>query len=133
VRAANPAIFSLDSTGVGPGAILNQDNSTNSTGNPAARLSVIAIYCTGGGITTPASADGEVIGLPLRLLQQTTVVTIGGVNAVVKYAGAAPGAVAGLTQINVEVPAALTPALALPVIVKIGDFSSTGSATVAVK
>lgn len=133
VRAATPAIFSLDSTGVGPGAILNQDNSLNSTGNPAARLSVIAIYCTGGGITTPASTDGEVIGGASFVLAQTTVVTIGGVNAVVKYAGAAPGAVAGLTQINVEVPAALTPALAWPVIVKIGDFSSTGSVTVAVK
>jgi uncharacterized protein (TIGR03437 family) len=135
VQAATPAIFSLDSTGVGPGAILNQDTSINSTGNPAARLSVIALYCTGGGVTAPASGDGEVIGLPLRLLPQppAVTVTIGGVNASVKYAGAAPSAVAGVTQINVEVPAGLTPALALPVIVKIGDFTSTGSVTVAVK
>lgn len=133
VHAATPAIFSLDSTGVGPGAILNQDTSVNSTGNPAARLSVIALYCTGGGVTKPASADGEVIGLPLRYLAQTAVVTIGGVDAPVKYAGAVPSSVAGLTQINVEVPAALSPALALPVIVKIGDFTSTGSVTVAVK
>ena len=65
VRAATPAIFSLDSSGVGPGAILNQDTSTNSTGNPAARDSVIAIYCTGGGVTTPATTpDGLVIGVP---------------------------------------------------------------------
>jgi uncharacterized protein (TIGR03437 family) len=71
----------------------------------------------------------------LRCLTQTPVVTvtIGGVNAAVKYAGAVPGTVAGLTQINVEVPAGLTPAIALPVIVKIGDFTSTGSVTVAVK
>jgi uncharacterized protein (TIGR03437 family) len=133
VRATTPAIFSLDSTGVGPGAILNQDTSINSTGNPAARLSVISIYSTGAGITTPASADGELIGAPLRFLAQTTVVTIGGVNAVVKYAGAAPGAVAGLTQINVEVPAGISSALALPVIVRIGDFTSTSGVTVAVK
>jgi uncharacterized protein (TIGR03437 family) len=135
VRAATPAIFSLDSTGVGPGAILNQDTSTNSTGNPAARLSIIALYCTGGGVTTPASPDGAVIGVPPPVLSQTPLVTvtIGGVNAAVKFAGAAPGAVAGLTQINVEVPAGLSPALALPVIVKIGDFASTGSATVSVK
>ena len=59
--------------------------------------------------------------------------TIGGMNAVVQYAGAVPGAVAGLTQINVAVPIGLSPALALPVIVKIGDFTSTGSVTVAVK
>lgn len=133
VQSSTPAIFSLDSTGIGPGAILNQDNSTNSTGNPAARLSVIQLFCTGGGITTPASADGEVVGPPLRWLAQTTVVTIGGVNAPVKYSGAAPGAIAGLTQINVEVPAEISPALALPVIVRIGDFTSTNAVTVAVK
>jgi uncharacterized protein (TIGR03437 family) len=133
VQAATPAIFSLDASGVGPGAILNQDNSINSTGNPAARLSVIAIYCTGGGVTTPASADGAVIPDASFVLTPPPVVSIGGVNAAVKYAGAAPGAVAGLTQINVEVPAGLSPALALPVIVKIGDFSSTGSVTVSVK
>ena len=133
VHAATPAIFSLDASGVGPGAILNQDNSINSTGNPAARLSVIALYCTGGGVTTPASGDGAVIGDASFVLSQTPVVTIGGVNASVKYAGAAPGAVAGLTQINVEVPAGVTPALAWPVIVKIGDFTGTGSVTVAVK
>ncbi|MCX6626335.1 MAG: hypothetical protein NTW28_01710, partial [Candidatus Solibacter sp.] len=100
VRATTPAIFSLDTTGVGPGAILNQDNSTNSTGNPATRGSVIALFCTGGGVTTPGSADGEVIGPPLRRLVQTTVVTIGGVNAPVTYAGAAPEAVAGVTQMH---------------------------------
>jgi uncharacterized protein (TIGR03437 family) len=133
VQAATPALFSLDSSGIGPGAILNQDSSINTTGNAAARLSVIALYCTGGGVTTPASADGAVIPDASFVLAQTPVVTIGGVNAAVKYAGAAPDAVAGLTQINVEVPAALSPAIAWPVIVKIGDFSSTGSVTVAVK
>jgi uncharacterized protein (TIGR03437 family) len=60
-------------------------------------------------------------------------VTIGGMNAAVQYAGAVPDTVAGLTQINVEVPAGLSPSLALPVVVKIGDFTSTGSVTVAVK
>jgi uncharacterized protein (TIGR03437 family) len=133
VHAATPAIFSLDSTGVGPGAILNQDTSINSTGNPAARSSVIALYCTGGGVTSPASADGAVTADASFLLAQLPVVTIGGVNAVVQYAGAAPGSVAGLTQINVVVPAGLAPALALPVIVKIGDFASTNGVTVAVK
>ncbi|MGD0771871.1 MAG: BACON domain-containing carbohydrate-binding protein [Candidatus Solibacter sp.] len=133
VRAATPAIFSLDASGVGPGAILNQDLSVNSTGNPAARLSVIALYCTGGGVTQPPSTDGAVIAGASFLLAQTPVVTIGGVNAVVQYAGAAPGSVAGLTQINVQVPAGVTPANALPVIVKIGDFASTASVTVAVK
>ena len=135
VQAATPAIFSLDSSGKGPGAILNQDTSINSTGNPAATGSVISLYCTGGGVTTPASGDGEVIGGALRNLVQfpVTTVTIGGVNAPVQFAGGVPGAVAGLTQINVQVPTGLTPSLALPVVVKIGDFTSTNGVTVAVK
>ena len=136
VHAATPAIFSLDSTGIGPGAILNQDTSINSTGNPAATGSVISLYCTGGGVTSPASGDGEVIGGALRYLvaqPPLVMVTIGGVNAAVQFAGAVPGAVAGLTQINVQVPAGLAPSLALPVVVKIGDFTSTSGVTVAVK
>ncbi len=137
VQAATPAIFSLDSTGVGPGAILNEDTSVNSTGNPAARGSVIALYCTGGGVTTPATTtDGLVIGVPApKLAAQPPAavkVTIGGVNAEVQYAGGVPGTIAGFTQINVKVPE-VTPGLALPVVVKIGDFASGGSVTVAVK
>lgn len=133
VRSATPGIFSMDSTGVGPGAILNQDTTPNTTGNRAAPLSIIAVYCTGGGVTNPASTDGEVIAGPLRQLVQTPVVTIGGLPAVVKFAGAAPGAVAGLTQINVEIPANAPSAIAAPVIIKLGDSVSTAGVTVAVK
>jgi uncharacterized protein (TIGR03437 family) len=134
VRPAHPAIFTLDSSGVGPGAILNEDLTVNTSGNRAAALSIIAIYCTGGGVTSPASGDGEVIGGQLRRLTQTPVsVTIGGVNAAVKYAGAVPGAIAGLTQINAEVPAGLAPTSGAPVIVKIGEWSSTPNVTVSLK
>jgi uncharacterized protein (TIGR03437 family) len=133
VQSATPAVFSLDSTGIGPGAILNQDNSINSTGNAAARLSIVSVYCTGGGVTSPPTADGAVVGVPPPVLAQTPTVTIGGVPAVVKYSGAAPGAVAGLTQINVEIPAAATPGRALPVVITIGNFVSTGAVTLAVK
>ncbi|HEY1497382.1 MAG TPA: IPT/TIG domain-containing protein, partial [Candidatus Solibacter sp.] len=132
VHAATPGIFTLDASGSGPGAILNQDNTVNTSSNPAARSSIIAIYLTGGGVTTPASVDGSVAPAPPPQLTQTPVVTVGGVNAVVKFAGASPGSVTGLTQINVEVPAGAAPSLALPVVIKIGDFSSTGVATVAV-
>ena len=133
VQAATPGIFTLDTSGSGPGAILNQDSTLNSSANPAARGSIVAIYLTGTGVTTPSSADGSVTGAPPPLLPQTPTVTIGGVGAVVKYAGAAPGSLAGLTQINVEVPAATAPGLSLPVIVKVGSFASTGAATVAVQ
>ena len=97
---------------------------------------MIAIYCTGGGVTTPATTtDGLVIGVPapkLTAQPPAVKVTIGGVDAEVQYAGAVPGTIAGLTQINVKVPE-VTPGLALPVVVKVGDFASGSSVTVAVK
>ncbi len=132
VQAAHPAIFTLDASGLGPGAILNQDSSVNSSGSPATALSVVQIFATGGGITIPASADGAVTA-GLFPLAVTPTVTIGGVNATVKFAGAAPGAVAGLTQINVEIPASLTPGISLPVVIKSGNFTSNSSVTIAVK
>ena len=134
VQATHPAIFSLDATGIGPGAILNQDNSINSSANAAARGSIVQIFATGGGVTSPASLDGAVTAGLFPLAQaQTTTVTIGGVPATVEFAGAAPGAVAGLTQINVQVPAGVSPGIALPVVVKIGNFTSNSAVTIAVK
>ncbi|MEO8369274.1 MAG: BACON domain-containing carbohydrate-binding protein, partial [Candidatus Solibacter sp.] len=133
VRPSHPGIFTLDSSGVGPGAILNQDTSVNTSGNRAEALSVIAIYCTGGGVTNPASTDGEVIAGALRRLTQTATVTIAGVNAPVKFAGAVPSSIAGLIQINAEIPTGLVPTTGAPVIVKIGDWSSTPNVTVSIK
>jgi uncharacterized protein (TIGR03437 family) len=132
VQPSTPAIFSLDSSGLGPGAILNQDFSINSSALPAARGSVVSIYCTGGGVTNPATADGAVVGATLPQLTLPTTVTIGGLNATVSYAGGVPSSIAGLTQINAQVPAGVTPGTKIPVVVKIGDATSISGVTMAV-
>ena len=49
VLTSRPGIFSLDGSGQGQGAILNEDGSLNSLSNPALRGSVITVYATGGG------------------------------------------------------------------------------------
>jgi len=136
VQPSTPAIFSLDSSGLGPGAILNQDYSINSTALPAARGSVVLIYCTGGGVTSPATADGVVVSAtpPLpQLATQPVTVTIGGIIAPVTYAGAVPGSVAGLTQINAQVPPGVMPGNGIPVVVRVGAASSNASVTMSVK
>jgi uncharacterized protein (TIGR03437 family) len=138
VVASTPAIFTLDASGRGPGAILNQDLTVNGPNNRAARGSVVVIYCTGGGVTNPPSADASITGtasLPLlaAYLAQSVSVTIGGLNAPVEYAGGAPGAVAGLTQINAVVPAAVTPGPSVPVLVTIGTVQSSAGVTLAVE
>lgn len=132
VRDASPGIFTITQTGTGAGAILNQDGTVNSTANAAERGSVIMIYCTGGGVTSPASADAELTS-GLKYLVQPVTVTIGGVTAKVDFSGGTPSSIAGLTQINAEVPAASLTGDAVAVKVKIGDWESQDGVTVAVK
>ncbi|MGO9228928.1 MAG: BACON domain-containing protein [Bryobacteraceae bacterium] len=137
VQATTPAVFALETDGQGNGAILNQNNSLNGKANPAARDSVVQIFLTGGGVTNPASTDGWIttlIGgqLPLLVAEPVTV-TIGGVAATqITYAGGAPGAVAGLTQIDAKVPETVTPGSTLPLVVGIGSAQSQSGITIAV-
>jgi uncharacterized protein (TIGR03437 family) len=133
VRAVTPGIFTQDSSGLGNGAILNQNYDINTRLNPAARGDIIMIYATGGGITSPPSSDGSVTGVPLPLLTQPVTVTIGGIDAPVGYKGGAPGAVAGVTQINAQVPSAVTPGTSVPIVITIGGVPSPPGVTVAVK
>ena len=139
VAAAAPGIFAADGSGVGGGAILNQDFSVNVRLNPAARGSVIAIYLTGSGATNPASVDGAVTGTtpPFPSVAQAVTVTIGGITvpaAQVVYSGAAPGSVAGLIQIDAVVPQSVAPgpAAAVPVVVTIGGVASQLGITLSV-
>jgi len=131
VSAAAPAVFTT--SGSGQGAILNDDLSVNSAAHPAARGSAIAIYATGTGLLNPAVADGVVISASSLPVSQAAVsVTIGGQPATVIYQGAAPGLVAGVMQINAQIPAGITGA-AVPVIVSAGGTAGLNTVTVAVQ
>jgi len=123
-----PSVFALNGSGVGPGAVVNQDGSINSSSNPAARGTVIQIYATGGGQTTPASSTGTVAPAAASLILPVTV-TIGGVNAQVLYAGNAPGELEGVVQINAIVPPT---AASGNVVVTIGGVTSQPGVTVAI-
>ena len=133
VQAATPGIFSLDASGTGGGAILNQDYSINNPLNPAVRGTQVMIYCTGGGVTDPASVDAAIIGVPAPALTQPVTVTIGGITAQVKSSGAISYAVAGLTQVTAIVPANVIVGTAVPVVVQIGNWQSQAGITVAVE
>jgi len=125
VAVASPALFSQDGTGGGQGAILNSDGSLNSMNNPANRESIIVIYATGFGQTTPAGEDGKVAGaLPLPTPVLPVSVQIDGQDAPILYAGAAPGMLHGFMQINVRIPAGVTPAYDVSVAVKVGEYAS---------
>ena len=134
VSTAAPAMFTIDASGSGQGAILNSDYSVNSPARPAARGSSIAIYATGTGPLTLDVDDGTVIPLDNPPLSATPVsVTIGGQPATVKYQGAAPGLVAGVMQINVQLPAGIAPGAAVPVTMTVGSTVALNTVTVAVQ
>jgi uncharacterized protein (TIGR03437 family) len=134
ITATAPGIFTVLQNGQGQGAVLNQNNTQNFGTNPAVRGSVIQIFATGGGATTPALLPGEAApssGNPLVTTTAQPTVTIGGVNAIVKFSGMAPGWV-GLWQINAEIPASVTPGSAVPLVVTSGGVQSN-TVTIAVQ
>jgi uncharacterized protein (TIGR03437 family) len=131
VSSTAPALFTLNQSGSGPGAILNQDSSVNSSGNPAARDSVIQIYLTGAGQTVPAGVDGQ-LNNALGSTVLPSSVTIDGLPAAVQYAGPAPGMPAGVVQVNAVVPAGSRSG-DVSVVVTIGNASSQPGVTVAVR
>jgi uncharacterized protein (TIGR03437 family) len=106
VVAAAPGIFTANASGSGQAAILNQDSTPNSASNPAPRGSVVSIFMTGVGALNPPIADGSLGPLagPFPAPVAGIGATIGGVDAPVRFAGQAPGLVAGATQVNVQVP-----------------------------
>jgi uncharacterized protein (TIGR03437 family) len=134
VTAVMPGIFTMNSSGSGPGAIVNQDGTVNSASNPATAGSYVFVYATGEGQTNPAGADGKPNGAPAPVpVAQPVTATIGGINAYVQYAGGVPGLVAGVLQVNVLVPQGVASGGSIPVVLTVGGQSAQGGVTVAIK
>jgi endo-1,4-beta-xylanase len=127
-----PGLFSIDSSGTGPGAILDAAYKLNSAANPAKAGDVVLLYGTGAGALTQAATDGALVGDALPRPLGDVTVQIGGKNATVLYAGGAPGLTNALLQVNVQIPDGLAPG-PQPVILKVGAASSPATVTVAVR
>ena len=140
-----PGIFTQTGTGTGAGAILNEDNTINGPNNPAAKGKVVVVYMTGEGATNPPGVTGKVncpsgtactvAQLPVPLLK-VAVTLIDSTNtrypADFIYAGAAPGFVSGVMQVNVVIPPNV-PSGNLQMVVSVGGNSSQAGVTVSVK
>jgi uncharacterized protein (TIGR03437 family) len=137
VAATAPGLFAQNASGSGPGAILNQDNSLNGPSHPAAKGSIVQMFMTGEGQTSPLGITGKITGVTLPPPQvtpapvQPILVSTGG-QALYTYAGEAPGMVAGVMQLNVQIPAG-GPSGAMEVLVSIGGVSSQNSITVSIQ
>jgi uncharacterized protein (TIGR03437 family) len=133
VVPAVSGIFSADASGAGQAMILNQDGSINSPALPAAPGSVVTLWATGAGQTSPGGIDGAVdagILTPPILLVQAQ---IGGQSAEVRYAGGSPGMVEGVIQVNLLVPATSQTGAAVPVILRFGNSNSQLGITLAIQ
>jgi uncharacterized protein (TIGR03437 family) len=133
VATVIPAVFTLNGTGTGQAAAINaKDNSVNGTGHPAKAGDFVSLYITGVGQTSPPGADGTPNSTPLPLPVASVQVTIGGRPATVNFAGGAPGLVAGVIQVNAQIPAGLGVNNAAPVLVQVGTSNSQPGVTVAI-
>jgi uncharacterized protein (TIGR03437 family) len=128
IGTAAPGLFEL---GGNQAAVLNSDYSVNGPSNAAKAGGPILAYLTGSGPVSPSLKDGvPASDTILSYAQANTTATIGGQPATVVFAGMAPTFV-GLVQMNIVVPAALTPGV-YPLVITI-DGQTANSATIAVK
>ena len=105
VVAVHPSLFPV---------VLNQDGILNSAANAAAAGSIVVVFGTGAGVP---------LTLPVAL-------RIGGTDAELLYASAAPGTV-GLLQVNARLPVGKSGEL--PIMLRVGDKEGPGGLTVFVK
>jgi uncharacterized protein (TIGR03437 family) len=147
IGAASPGIFTMNQTGAGQAAAVNQDGTINGPNNPAPAGSTIVLYGTGQGQVSPAVSDGN--GAPGSPLAQTVAVPTSSATTClntqpsmcvavgstgfggVQFSGLAPGFV-GLWQINVTIPAGTPAGGAVPMRVVINGTPSN-TVTVAVR
>jgi uncharacterized protein (TIGR03437 family) len=131
VAEAMPGVFTMQA-GVGQVVATNEDGTLNSPENPALRGSIVTIYATGEGATTPMALDGMPAAAPLPVPVLTVQAQVGNNQAEVLWAGAAPGYV-GLLQINLRLPGPFSPPGIRPLTLYIGGIASQPGVTIAVR
>jgi uncharacterized protein (TIGR03437 family) len=114
------------------------DPAVVSTGHPAKPGDVVLLYATGLGPTSPAFAAGAILDPSTTASLPTGAafsITIGGTTLApsdVLYAGATPGSISGLYQINARIPAS-TPDGDIPISISTGGVASPSGTTIKVK
>jgi uncharacterized protein (TIGR03437 family) len=132
VVAADPQVFQNP---VGTAAAVNQDGTVNSAANPAKAGSIVSIWATGTGSIYPRPPDGQIstaaqdydcCQIGALVVRSSNFVPESTPAPVVLYAGAAPGMVAGIVQINFQIPPYIdTPGTLGFSVFASGEFSST--------
>lgn len=125
-----PALFTANQSGAGQAAVLNPDGTPNDAAHPAPIGSYIAMFATGEGQTSPAGVDGQLaLTTPYPAPLLPVKVFVGGVQATnVVYAATAPTEVAGLFQVNIQIPPGVQPGGYVPLVLQVGSNSTVSGA-----
>lgn len=129
VLQQNPSLLTLDSSGSGPVAAYNQDNTVNTAANGAAIDTIAQFFGTGGGQTNPASRDGQIGGPEGAAFRTPMSIEIDGRAAEIIFQGPSPSLAAGAFQINARIPKG-TRSGAVPVLVRQGSQTSQPGNTI---
>jgi len=132
LRPASPGVFTLDGTGRGQAAAINNDGQLNSDREPARGGTTATLFGSGAGPTDPPLPAGAVATQALKLAAEEVRIFVGGVEADVLYAGTAPGLAAAVVQYNIRINGR-TPPGPQPVVIVIDGIESGDSATIAVE
>jgi uncharacterized protein (TIGR03437 family) len=127
-NSSQSVTYTFQAVGVAPG-IFNL-NGTLIPDASARRGQIISLYMTGDGQVTPALATGATpaASTPLTQLPKPVLpvtITVGGVNAAIQFIGI-PSGLAGVTQVNFEVPAAV-PLGVQSVVATVGGVASAAA------
>jgi uncharacterized protein (TIGR03437 family) len=122
IAASAPRIY--------PG-VFNADGSLNSAGNPAAGGSIVTLFATGQGVTSPQSTTGRAAAAPYPQPVAPVRVSIGGQDAEILFAGSAPGTV-GVLQVNIGLPVGVA-GNTVPVLLTVGEATSQKGVVVSVQ
>jgi len=101
------------------------------TTHPAAPGSLLIVYATGLGAVNQTIADGAAPGSVLTSVNTPPQVLIGGISALVEFAGLTPQ-FPGVNQLNIIVPANAPTGNAVPIQIQVGGVSSPATFTIAV-
>jgi uncharacterized protein (TIGR03437 family) len=133
VIASSPGIFTQS---YGPGQVwmVNQDNTFNSSSNPAPRNTYVAFWVTGQGLVNTTLADGtQPSGPPFPTPMLPVSVSLGGVQVPAANLAFDGLIYSGEVQINVLIPANAPTGSAVPLVVTIGGVPSRSDATMAIQ
>ena len=144
IAGNTPSIFAFEFERPAKGVVLNLDNTAAQPhgavpgypSRPAQRGGIVVIYANGLGPVDPPGRTGA-LGLDdegrviLRRTRETPVVRVGGIPAIVSFAGLSPNFI-GLYQVNAALAQDTPLGDAIPIVIETGGTQSPADITIAV-